>query len=195
MSCEYIPLLISSPLRSWKSCQSVCGDHAQGINQASVLTRRSQKGVVWAVMANETCTITGSPSKNEGTTRGCGLVQLASASVSHITICTSTWGCTAWVHVLKKYWSIFFLQVCHYIVTFSSSLEVSVMNRTKSSQPEDTDTVDVLASIRALVDILISSLRPATVPAERVWWGERAAILTGQPWTVLEIPNSQHTVS
>ena len=52
--------------------------------------------------------------------------------------------------------------------TFSSSLEVSVMNLTKSSQPEDTETVDVLASISALVDILISSLRPATVPAKGV---------------------------
>ena len=53
-------------------------------------------------------------------------------------------------------------------LTFSSSFEVSVMNLTNSSHPEETETVDVLASIRAFVDILISSRRPAMVPATQV---------------------------
>ena len=39
------------------------------------------------------------------------------------------------------------------------------MKRTKSSQPEETETVDVFASMRALVETLISSRRPAMVPA------------------------------
>ena len=42
---------------------------------------------------------------------------------------------------------------------------MSVMNLTKSSQPEETETVEVLASMRVLVDFLISSRSPATVPA------------------------------
>ena len=50
-------------------------------------------------------------------------------------------------------------------LTFSSSFEVSVMNLTNSSQPEETETVDVLASIKAFVDTFISSRRPAMVPA------------------------------
>ena len=39
------------------------------------------------------------------------------------------------------------------------------MDRTKSSHPEETDTVEIFASISALVAILISSCSPAIVSA------------------------------
>ena len=42
------------------------------------------------------------------------------------------------------------------------------MNRRKSSQPEDTETVDVFTFVRASVARLISSRRPAIVPAGRL---------------------------
>ena len=45
------------------------------------------------------------------------------------------------------------------------SREVRVMNRRKSSQPEDTETVEVFAFIRASVACLMSSRSPAIVPA------------------------------
>ena len=53
-----------------------------------------------------------------------------------------------------------FLTVC--------SREVRVMNRRKSSQPEDTETVDVFTFVSASVARLISSRRPAIVPAGRL---------------------------
>lgn len=42
------------------------------------------------------------------------------------------------------------------------------MNRRKSSQPEDTETVDVFTFVRASVARLISSRRPAIVPAGKL---------------------------
>jgi hypothetical protein len=54
------------------------------------------------------------------------------------------------------------------IITSSSPIfDVSEIDLTKSSQPEETDTVEV-ASIRAVVDILISFCNPAMVSAAQI---------------------------
>lgn len=48
-------------------------------------------------------------------------------------------------------------KVRHDLTSSSPISEVSVIKRTKSSHPDETDTVDVLASISAFVAVLISS--------------------------------------